>query len=430
MNNDFLIGSLTKWATETPDKPLLISDSSVISYSHALEVVLGEDFGYSIDPQINSVDFVLNLLRVRQFWSQQIDQFLNFFPPSEHDAIRDYCLVNPGEISFSSGSTGQPKAIYITHAAQEITAHSINANILQGDRVDELLVLPLSHSSGLGRLRAAILRGATIHITNYPLRPKSLSKAFNTPGPKAMALTPTTWRYIKQLFGETIWERLSNVASIEFGSAPLYQSEINELIAKSPSTLTLMMHYGLTEASRSFIKNLRQDSETSSIGQPFPHVRARLAKVPETDFSELLISGDHTASIVSGTPYQSSYSNPIPSGDIVRFDSGSFFLEGRLKEIVNVGGVKVSPASVESKMASMGISEPFALTGATNELLGEEIVLVTTSKGAEQFETLTAMLKSKLNSSEIPNRVVIVQNLPMLNTSKVDRLAIRELVAR
>lgn len=428
-SSDFVYESLEKQASQTPQKVFLDDGTRTVTYTEAFDLVRDGN-PINVDNP-NSIEGVIELIRSRAVPAVNQLDLLNVNSNTHSALLRDILIKHPGNLVKTSGSTGTPKLVLVTYESQLVTAQSINLNILQGRLLDELILLPLRHSSGLGRLRAAILRGASIRIASLPLSPKKISQALRDSTNSALALTPSTWRLLVSTFGETIWDRLSEVKSIEFGSAPLTAEEIHLLVTKMPIQTDLLMHYGLTEASRSFLRDLRTDDNSLSLGRPLPHVKASFID-PSSDRGELVITGPHVAKfILDGNDLSIAEDGylTIHTGDLVTNINGEFQLEGRLKEVINTGGIKVSPSQLEAQISDLGVPGEIAVVGTPHEFLGEQVVLFVENRYLQNYNQISSQLRATLPSGHMPNLVIALEVFPVLPNAKTDRMKLKEIAA-
>lgn len=427
--DDFLFDALAKNAGVAPESIFIADGKRALSYAEALDEIShrSSPISESKNSNVNSVDGVIEMLRAR--FDGAKSSLLNLkeqLSQADFASVKNIIDTEPGIFAKTSGSTGVPKLVYITYNSQLVTALSINSDVLDNVNYDELLVLPLHHSSGLGRFRAAMLRGAAVYLCQVPLKPKEFKLQLSRSTNQAMALTPASWRYLKGMFRDDVWGTLAPVKAIEFGSAPLLSEEIAELSENLPDTV-LKMHYGLTEASRSFLRDLHKSKDGLSIGTPMSHVQANLA-----GDSELLVAGPHLARFIIDGPNLTIYgdeNNWIPTGDLVKSVDGNYAITGRKKDQINVGGVKVSPLEVESKLADLGLNGSFAVCGVSHSMLGEAVGLCLESGGLRNYKAIEGSLRDLLPAVCLPHKVVEVDELPLLPNLKLDRVKIKEILA-
>lgn len=392
-------------SSKTPALPFLSQAGESISFSESLKAARAIDIkeAQEIGLSENSIESVIGWLAIELFRGS-----------TQKDAPVDFVRT--------SGSTGKPKTFYVSLESQLVTAEAINSQILGNRKIDELIALPLTHSSARGRLRAAVLRGATIHLATYPFSFRS----FNPDAiarPYAMAITPSTLKYFEQRLGESFWEFFRDLESIEFGSAELRESDQAKLLQEAPSSLEIHMHYGLSEASRSFLRNVRS-TPSNSLGQPMPHTKFRLEKN-----GELVISGPHTATREIFSDGEREI-DEVHTGDLCEHTSdGKIFLIGRQKNTINCGGFTLFAERLESELSMDPSLANVAIGRAPHELLGEVPVLFVPHGKKEKALEAWTHLAINIRSAVLPE-IYEIAKLPLLSSGKIDRQALNDLAER
>lgn len=401
------IEALAIKASSSPDQPFLVEGDSVISYGELWSWVTSGG---------KRTDFKAHHDAVNEIVS-------NWLLPQINITTARNKKSDLAEIVSSSGSSGTPKHFRVPFRAQLITSTAINSVILNGQPYDELILLPLAHSNARGRFKAALLRGATVFA---PFPGNSISSLINTLGKSqnlAVSLTPPTFRLLKSRLKERFWSRLSGVKHIEFGSAPFFEKEYLDLIETAPESIGLRAHFGMTEASRSFVKDIRQ-SDCFDIGTPMPHVNF------EIDSSgQLILRGPHLASHVKKDGADWQELSHVLTGDLVNEGAtGRLQFVGKNSNSINSGGLKLQPEWVESRIQQLSGVEFLHVVGLPDDLLGERVVLVCPIGHAEnvvkayqelnEFETLPVAKAQELS------------DIPYLPSGKVDRIKLKGKIAR
>jgi acyl-CoA synthetase (AMP-forming)/AMP-acid ligase II len=381
-------------------KPFLIDAERTLTYGEALEIVYRAKS--SKEPLTeNSISSIISWL----VWEKKRDR---------------EGLIPPTDYVQTSGSTGKPKQFLLPAEAQWITANAINSEILQHQALDEIILLPLTHSSARGRLRAAVLRGASIYVSAYPFSFRGLNSDFLKQRPFATCLTPSTFRYMVARLKEEFWSFFSQMKSLEFGSSSLRQAELIWVLQTAPASLDLRMHYGLTEASRSFIRNLRFGA-INDLGNPMPHVRYRLG-----GDGELFLGGPHLAQPVDSQKTGRLVAE-IATGDLCEIVGSDLRLIGRKKNVINVGGYSVSSEAIEFRLECSAPFSHVVVVGQYHELLGE-VPAIVVGKGEKGKAMNIWRDISKEFHSPVDVNVFELEELPLIGPGKLDRLAIRTIV--
>ena len=118
----------------------------------------------------------------------------------------DWSLVNAdaADIMFTTGTTGAPKGVVLTHENIAASARNINAYIGNDAEDVELLALPVSHSFGLGRLRCVLSKGGTIVLLGTFANVKRFFTALDEYHVTGFGMVPASWAYLKMMSRDKI----------------------------------------------------------------------------------------------------------------------------------------------------------------------------------------------------------------------------------
>lgn len=343
----------------------------------------------------------------------------------------------PADILFTTGTTGLPKGVILSHGNLFHAARNINSFIGNTGADIEILPLPLSHSFGLGRLRCNLLAGGAIRLVPGFTFPKLITDALETDGASGLAVVPAGIALLLLQQGQKLGQCRRRLRYIEIGSAPMPVAHKRRLMELLPET-RICMHYGLTEASRStFIEFHTSSHKLDSIGQPTPNVEVRIA----TPAGHELPPGHSGAIWVRGRMVMQGYfDNPeltrrtlrdgwLDTGDWGHADTeGYLFLEGREKELINVGGRKVAPLEVERHLnafpgvldsACVAIPDPKGITG---EAVKAFVVPDPAASATPDPGRLSAYLRIHLEAYKIPVVYETIDAIPKTTSGKIQRL--------
>ena len=341
------------------------------------------------------------------------------------------------DIMFTTGTTGSPKGVCLTHA--NIAGSAANTNGFIGTTADDIeaLALPLSHSFGLGRLRCVLTVGATLVLVGNFANLKSFFSVLESERITGFGMVPAVWQYIKRLSGRRIARFADQLNYIEIGSAALPLEDKHLLMELFPKT-RLCMHYGLTEASRAMFTEFHGNaSNLQTVGRPAsPLVEAMVCD----DSGNLLPDGTEGEICVRGNMVSRSYFLPqdneeayfgdwFRTGDWGHRDSqGNFYLTGRLKEMINVGGEKVSPVAVEEAIISLGIADCACVAVPDpSGVLGEvPKAYLVKGESALTFDEIRQRLSGLLPAHEIPAQWEWIDRIPRTSSGKIQRLQLKQ----
>ncbi len=301
-----------------------------------------------------------------------------------------------GAILYTSGSTGMPKGVVLSHRNLVVGAVSVS-QYLENTPDDRILsVLPLSFDAGMSQLTTAFNVGASVVLMNY-LLPQDVIKMVARGACTGLAGVPPLWSQLAQLpWPEEAVRRLRYITNTG-GHMP--RTTLDRLRAALPGTQPFLM-YGLTEAFRStYLPPDEVDRRPDSIGKAIPNAEILVvgedgALCKPGEEGELVHRGplvslgywndpERTAQRFRPAPNQPSGvcvpELAVWSGDTVRMDDEGFlYFVGRKDEMIKTSGYRVSPTEIEEVVyASGGVGEAAAL-GIPHADLGQVIVVVAT----------------------------------------------------
>ncbi|MEM8984543.1 MAG: AMP-binding protein [Pseudomonadota bacterium] len=365
--------------------------------------------------------------------------------------VSDQTRVGSGEnlcaIVYTSGSTGMPKGIMLSHNNLIVGANSVNEYLgtIASDRL--IAALPFSFDAGLSQLTTAFAAGASVICHNY-LLPQDLLTELRRETATGLTAVPSLWSQLCSLRDAQPVESLRYFANTGGALAPALRESLETLF---PNAEPYLM-YGFTEAFRgTYLEPSQVNSRPTSIGRAIPGARidvvtanGRTAEIDEP--GELVQSGPHVAMGYWNNPMATAKKfRPLPaglnppttdlrsawSGDIVRRDAdGYLFFIGRADEMIKTSGYRVSPEEIESVARESGYVDQVAALGLPDEALGARIVLLyspaSTIDAAES--KIRAHLARELPRYMLPRHIVMLSNFPLNANGKPDRITLREIV--
>lgn len=339
------------------------------------------------------------------------------------------------DVLFTTGTTGNPKGVRLSHSNELAAAVNINNFIQNTDNDIELLALPICHSFGLGRLRCCLYKGATLILLDGFANLHRVFQTMKKYHVSGFSMVPSVWNYIKKFSGVRIGHFANQIKYIEIGSAPMSLENKRLLMRIFPNT-KICMHYGLTEASRSTFIEFHRDADfLNSIGKVAPNVEIKFYdesghEVRNGAEGELCVSGEHVmVDYFSAEDNRNChYGNYFRTGDWGYADSyGYFYLVGRKKELINVGGKKVSPLELENIIVRLPGIEDCVCIGIPdpNGILGEVVKCYLQKKVNAALYSIVELrneLKDKIETYKLPVEIEYVMKMPYTVSGKKQRL--------
>jgi long-chain acyl-CoA synthetase len=320
--------------------------------SCALDTLFTDDVGVFPDAVVDcsqpwmGIGEALALLRLRTAPNNLLDVAL---PP------------DTGKITFTSGSTGLPKGVCLSHAQLIAQARTL-ADVVDLAAPKHLCVMPLSTLlENVAGLYAPLLVGGTVSIPRPETMgfsgskltdPAKLLRTISEQQPNSMILIP---QLLQLLVGATAtgWQVPSSLRFVAVGGSKVSASLLQ---AAHAAGIPVYEGYGLSECASVVSLNSGKDSAIGSCGKPLPGLRVTIQD------GEILVAGNSMLGYLN----EPDSWNPqlIATGDLGRLEANGFlFIEGRKKNLlISSYGRNISPEWVESELLA-------------NPLLGEAVVL-------------------------------------------------------
>jgi long-chain acyl-CoA synthetase len=339
---------------------------------------------------------------------------------------QDYACLNPALIRFSSGTTGDAKGILLSH--ETLLDRIITANAGLGIGPDDriLWVLSMSHHYAVSIL-LYLYHGATIILPESHRADALLAEAV---GHRASVLYGAPFHYVMLCAGEhhlkwpTLRLAVSTTAGITLSTAESFTS----IYGVHPSQALGVMEVGLP-----FINNDVASEKPDSIGRPQAGVDARILDEEGAPVQsgmngrlELRCRGMFDAYLSPWRPRDrvTREGGWFETGDIVHTDEeGYYYLRGRTKTVISVGGMKFFPEEVEDVlMAHPGVSEARVMA-REHSIFGSsmEAEVLLSGEAPVTDAELLKFCKSKLARYKIPARIVFVEKIPRTASGKIQR---------
>ena len=295
------------------------------------------------------------------------------------------------------------------------------------DRIQdvELLALPVSHSFGLGRLRCVLSKSGTIVLLGTFANVKRFFTALDEYHVTGFGMVPASWAYLKMMSRDKIRNYADQLKYIEIGSSFMSIEDKKMLMEWLPNT-RICMHYGLTEASRSAFMEFHEYAENlSSIGKAAPNVDIRIID------GEICVKGEHvTKSYWNESPEriaQDFHGDYFRTGDSGWMDeNGHIYIKGRIKEMINVGGEKVSPMEVEDVLNAIPQIKESVCCAMPDKVMGEVVEAFIVEASPITDAEIMEIIKPQLENYKWPKHIVRVDAIPKTSSGKIQRLQLKE----
>lgn len=340
---------------------------------------------------------------------------------------------------YTSGSTGQPKGVMLSHANLWLGAVSVAhyLGLAADDRT--LAVLPLAFDYGQNQLLSTWAAGGHAIAFDY-LMPRDVVRAVGRHDVTVLAGVPPLWLQL----AEADWSAGEgrSLRSLTNSGGHLPAPLVRKLRALFPDARLHLM-YGLTEAFRSTsLDPALVDRHPDSVGTAIPFaevmiVRAGGSEAAAGEEGELVHAGplvahgywrdpERTAHRFRPAPAFSRYGGTaVWSGDrLVKGEDGLIRFRGRDDAMIKVSGNRLSPNEIEeAALASGAVREALAL-GVPDDKLGQAVMLIAVPQGEGAEARLRAYFTAELPAFMLPRDIVWRDALPIGPNGKLDRAAL------
>jgi acyl-CoA ligase (AMP-forming) (exosortase A-associated) len=372
-------------------------------------------------------------------------------PPTPFPIAPNGCTdADVAAIFYTSGSTGMPKGVVLSHRNIVVGAQSVS-DYLQNSSEDVILAaLPLSFDAGFSQLTTAFATGAHVVLVNY-LLPRDVVRLCAQHRVTGLTAVPPLWVQLTSVDWPP--EATASLRYFANTGGRMPKATLDRLRAIFPLARPYLM-YGLTEAFRStYLDPDEVDRRPDSIGKAIPNAEILVVR-PDGSVCDVDEAGElvHLGPLVSlgywnDLERTAERFKPAPgqlpglphprlavwSGDYVTSDRDGFlYFVGRHDEMIKTSGYRVSPSEIEEAAFETGLVKDVVALGVPDAELGQRVVLVVAWKAdtAADAEGLVSALRAVLPRFMVPHRVHVLDDLPRSPNGKYDRTALREEVLR
>ncbi len=367
-----------------------------------------------------------------------------------HRAVPNIALADtaPDDVAwlfYTSGTTGRPKGVMITHrnlVCMSLCYFAAVESIEPGDCV--LHAAPMSHGSG---------------CYNFPHMLAGANQVIPDSGhfePAEIFQLCRRWRGVTMFAAPTMVHRLvaharqqapalDGLKTIVYGGGPMYLQDIKNALdtmgprfaqiygqGESPMTITALSKFHIGDRDHP-----RHDERLASVGMAQPAVEVRVADaqdrpLPAGEIGEILVRGD---TVMRGYWHNAEASIDtlrngwLHTGDVGSFDEDSFLtLRDRSKDMIISGGSNIYPREVEEVLLRHPAVSEVSVVGRPHPEWGEEVVAFVVARDGKRIDNreLDALCLGHIARFKRPKQYIFVADLPKNHYGKVLKTALRE----
>lgn len=365
--------------------------------------------------------------------------------PDVPSSLSQRSPINPddlAEILYTTGTTGKAKGIEITHRNNIAIAENIAYSVeIQNGNV-ELIPILMSHSHALRTTYANFLMGGAVVIADGVMFMRSLFELFDKYAITAIDIVPSALRIMLKLGAKKLQSVAGQIRYVELGSAPLTELDKKQLRECLPES-RMYNFYGSTESGRTVAYEFSNPEDAPGcIGIPacnatvcFMTADGQLTEASDPDHTGYLAfigpmnmqgyrhAPDLTAQVLKN--------GIILTKDIGYRDAlGRVYMLGRDDDVINSGGVKISPDDVEAACLRCPDVEDCGCVGIDDPMQGQAALLfVKLQAGSSCTESdIMKFMKDNLDQDKLPKQVRIIEAIPRTSNGKLLRRELRKLV--
>ncbi|MEO5989765.1 MAG: AMP-binding protein [Candidatus Eisenbacteria bacterium] len=315
---------------------------------------------------------------------------------------------HPGLTLFTSGSSGEPKAV-VHDMTRLLRKYHVRRH-----RLRTMLFLLFDHIGGLDTLFQSLSNACTSVIPR-DRTPESVAATIERHQVQVLPSSPSFLTMLL-LSGANLRHDLSSLRYITYGAEVMPASTLG-LLARAFPTVKLMQKYGLTE-----LGTLRSQSQAND---------SLLVRIGGEGFETRIVDGILQVRAESSMLGYLNAPSPFTedgwfiTGDMVEQQGEFLRIQGRASDLINVGGQKVHPSEVESVIHELDNISEVAVSGRPHPFMGQvviaRIVLVSPEDARELEQRVRQHCRTRLKPYQVPVQVVLTEGLLHTERDKVTR---------
>lgn len=360
----------------------------------------------------------------------------------ELTSFHDYSSVESTDLAalvFTSGSTGQPRGVMVSHANIIANTDSIISylSLTEQDRI--MAVLPFHYCYGASLLHTHLRVGGEVVVDNRFMYPETVLQRMIETRCTGFAGVPSHFQIL--LRNSSLRKKqFSDLRYVQQAGGNLAPTFIRELKEALPNAKIFIM-YGQTEATArlSYLPQDCLEAKLGSIGKGIPDVKLRVLneegrEVRPGEVGEIVAEGANVTLGYWRAPQESEEifrNGVLYTGDLARVDEEGFiYIVDRAKDFLKCRGEKISCRQIEETLLELDELVEAAVVGIPDDVLGEAVkaFVVSRARDAEGLaERVTSFCKTRMAPHHLPKQIAVLPTLPKNTAGKVLKTVLKEL---
>jgi amino acid adenylation domain-containing protein len=341
-------------------------------------------------------------------------------------------------IVYTSGSTGEPRGVMLTHRNVVANTRSIVRYLQLTERDRVMCILPFHYVYGLSLLHTHVAVGGSVVVDNRFAFPNVVLNAMHSHRVTGLAGVPSTFALLlhRSSLDATPLPDLRYVTQAGGAMPP---QRLAEWLKRGPNVPFFVM-YGATEASArlTYLDPAELPGRAGSIGRPIPNVEIVVRREDGSpaaagEIGELVARGSNIARGYWNDPVETARRFDhlgYHTGDMGYADpEGFLYLVGRRHDMIKVGAHRVGAREIEDVISEYPNVHEVAVVAAPHELLGETPIAYVSLRDGEtplNRDALMSFLRDRLPAYKMPQRITVRDELPKIpGIGKIDRMSLR-----
>ena len=359
------------------------------------------------------------------------DDYEVFIKPGAFDAVpvlgSDLCCM-----PYTSGTTGKPKGVYLTHEGQQWAANTLvkHRRLTANERI--LISAPFFHKNALVAIKTAMLPGASL-ISLPRFDASQALKAIHEHKVTMITGVPTMLYMMMEETDLVESLDLNSVTTVSMGSAPASDSLIKRILETFPNA-EVQFNYGITEGGPLMVGWFHPEGKSrplGSVGYPLPQCEYRFEGGCHDKEGELIVrnpgvaAGYHNLPDATAEKFQDGW---FRTGDILREDEdGWLYFVGRIDDMFVCSGENIFPSEVVLLLERHPEIVQAVVVPFDDERRGQ-VPVAFVKRGPKAVVDEEAVKQYALAEGPAyahPRRVIFVEEFPLSGTNKIDETALR-----
>ncbi len=347
-------------------------------------------------------------------------------------------------ILFTTGTTGASKGVEISFGAMQASEEKIRSFLHMDTYAENGLFVtptPLNHAKGIWEVGGMLRSGGSVYLLKNMSNLKEYFNALDYPCDKLLlSLVPANLRMLLMMAPDELSRRSDKIGGIKLGTAPLLEYDKNYVMGLLPKT-ELHNPYGSSEAGIlcSYMFN-ENPGLAFCIGKPLQGTEVLIVDDDRKPIPSSSITKMGRLAFKSNSAMKGYYNEPeltktilengiIYTNDYGYIDKNGFvYIKGRMDDVINIGGLKVSPDEVEAEVIAFPGILDCICTSIKDPITGNalKLLVVLKEKGTLDPAAIKKFLTKKLEQYKIPKFYFEVDEIERTSNGKLNRKFYRE----